>query len=252
MWHFRSCSRFMLHCTSHCVSALLWLISPLFSHPLPFFLSLSLFSLSLPLLLFLSQRKLYQTLMPVWALTCSSYARVLEQQRGWEKIEAQKEAACSRVMRMRHREIEFKIVFATLGVHYVVELMWGTGMGQDTDPKLLSAIVTLMSTMFSRLMSTRLMCPQSHLWVDGIKHYLSISIPGNLCSRFGSRCPACQVMRCMSFETDHWPSLHYRIWRWHWKIIGEVFYCQEKNIKTTSYLFLSVFQMWKSMSVPPN
>ncbi len=47
-----------------------------------------------------------------------------------------KEAACGRVMRMRCREIEFKRVFTTLGVHYVVELMWRTGKGKDGDYKL--------------------------------------------------------------------------------------------------------------------
>ncbi len=110
-------------------------------------LSISSFTPSLPPLLFLSQRKLYQTLMPVWALTCSSYARVLEQQRGWEKIEAQKEAACGRVMRIRHGERLNSREFSQLWVcTNVVELMWRTGMGQDTDPKLLSVIVTLMST----------------------------------------------------------------------------------------------------------
>lgn len=106
MWHFRSCGRFTLHRTFHCVSALLWLIS-----------LLSLFAS-----LFLSQRKLYQTLMPVWALTCSSYARVLEQRREREKIEAQKkEAEDMRILNLRRSE-SFKVRVET-------DLMWRAGTG---------------------------------------------------------------------------------------------------------------------------
>lgn len=52
-----------------------------------------------------------------------------------------------------------------------------------------------------------------YLGINCSLHDLSISVPGDLSSRFGSRGSAGEVMWCMGLKTYNRATFHYRIWR---------------------------------------
>lgn len=52
-----------------------------------------------------------------------------------------------------------------------------------------------------------------YLGINCILHDLSISVPSDLSSRFGTRGSAGEVMRCVGLKTYNRATFHYRIWR---------------------------------------